>query len=130
MSVSVHAMWEGVLFTLSADCQGSESCRQAKNNYLNKRKSRVGITSRLERCHRCSSADFELLFTVQTRLKIANNPIFDSSSIHRSGATARMKTNLLKDNISIQFEVKLAGVLRVTFKLLLRIVPPLLRWMD
>ena len=43
-------------------------------------------------------------FTVQSRLKIANNPDFDSTSNHRASAIARMKTNLLKDNISIQFE--------------------------
>ena len=43
-------------------------------------------------------------FTAQPRLKIANNPNFVSTSIHCSAATARMKTNLLEDNISIQFE--------------------------
>ena len=43
-----------------------------------------------------------LLFS--QRLTIANNPNFGSTSIHRSAATARMKTNLLKGNISIQFE--------------------------
>ena len=43
-------------------------------------------------------------FTVQSWLKIANTPNFVSTSIHCSAATARMKTNLLKDNISIQFE--------------------------
>ena len=42
--------------------------------------------------------------TVQSKLKIANNPNFDSTSIHRSAATARMKTNLLKNKNSIQFE--------------------------
>ena len=101
-----------------------------KNNYLNKRK----IVSEPLLVWRGATgvpvliSNFCLLF--RPRLKIANNPNFDSTSIHRSGATARMKTNMLKDNISIQFEVKLVGVLRVTFKLLLRIVPPLLRWMD
>ena len=44
------------------------------------------------------------LFTVKSRLKIANNPKFVSTSLHCSAATARMKTNMLKDNISIQFE--------------------------
>ena len=44
------------------------------------------------------------IFSVQSRLKIANSPNFDSTSIHGSTATAKMKTNLLKDNISIQFE--------------------------
>ena len=34
----------------------------------------------------------------------ANNPTFDSTSIRRSAATARMKTNLLQDSVSIQFE--------------------------
>ena len=42
------------------------------------------------------------MFTVQSRLKIANNPNFDSTSIHCSAATARTKTNLLRDNISIK----------------------------
>ena len=111
--MSVHAMWEGVLFTLPVDCQGSENCRQAKNNYLNKRK--VVSESLLVWRGATGVPVLELLFTVQTRLKIANNPNFDSTSIHRSAATARMKTNLLKDNISIEFEVKLVGVLRVTF---------------
>ena len=45
-----------------------------------------------------------LNFTVQSRLKIANDPNFDSIPIHCSAAPARMKTNLLKDNISLQFE--------------------------
>ena len=44
------------------------------------------------------------IFTVQSRLKIANNPNFVSTSSHCFAATARMKTNLLKDNMSIQFE--------------------------
>ena len=49
--------------------------------------------------------DFDLkILTVQSRLKIANNPNFVLTSIHCSAATARMKTNLLNDNISIQFE--------------------------
>ena len=43
-------------------------------------------------------------FTVQSRLKIANNPNFVSTSFPCIAATARMKTNMLKDNISIQFE--------------------------
>ena len=43
-------------------------------------------------------------FTVQSRLKIANNPNFDSTSNRRAAPTARMKTNFLEDNISIQFE--------------------------
>ena len=47
----------------------------------------------------CAHFDLNCL-TVQSRLKIANNPNFDSTSIHSSP----MKTNLLKDNISIQFE--------------------------
>ena len=42
--------------------------------------------------------------TVQSRLKIANNPKFDSTSNHRAAAIARMKTNLLKNDISIQFD--------------------------
>ena len=42
--------------------------------------------------------------TVQSRLKIANNPNFDSTSNHRAAAIARMKTNLLQDTLSIQFE--------------------------
>ena len=64
----------------------------------------VGIIS-------CSEAkSFPLLIstfkkiTVQSRLKIANNPNFVSTSIHCPAATARMKTNLLKENISIQFD--------------------------
>ena len=44
------------------------------------------------------------IFTVQARLKIANKPNFDLTFIRCSAATARMKTNLLKDNVSIQFE--------------------------
>ena len=43
-------------------------------------------------------------FTVRSRLKIANNPNFDSTSNRRAAAIARMKTNLLKVNISLQFE--------------------------
>ena len=51
-----------------------------------------------------SCADFDLeIFTVLSRSKIADNANFDSTSVHCSAATARMKTNLLKDNISIQF---------------------------
>ena len=42
--------------------------------------------------------------TVQSRLQTANDPNFDSTSKHRAAAIGRMKTNLLKDNISIQFE--------------------------
>ena len=42
--------------------------------------------------------------TVQSRLKIAKNLNFDSTSNHRAAATAGMKTNLLKDNISIKLE--------------------------
>ena len=41
---------------------------------------------------------------VQSGLKIANDPNFVSTSIRCFAATARMKTNLSKDNISIQFE--------------------------
>ena len=82
------------------DCLGSESCQQAKKQLPEQEKNLVwrGATG------------FPVListlkiFTVQSRLKIANNPNFDSTSIHRSAATARMKTNLLKNNISIQFE--------------------------
>ena len=46
-------------------------------------------------------------FTVRSRKKIANNPNFGSTSIHCSAATAKMKTNLLKENISIQFKGEL-----------------------
>ena len=74
-------------------------------NYLNKIK---GICRNhfLSWGHRFPCADdFDLqILTVQTRLKIANDLNFDSTSIRSSGATARMKTNMLKDNISIQFE--------------------------
>ena len=69
-------------------------------------------------------------FTVKSRLKIANNPKFVSTSFHCSAATARMKTNMLKDNLSIQFEVNRIGVLLVFIKLLLGILPSLLCWMD
>ena len=43
------------------------------------------------------------IVTVQSRLKIANNPNFDPTS-NRRPSSARVNTNLLKDNISIQFE--------------------------
>ena len=66
---------------------------------------RDGTTSCLERCHRFPYTDFDLEnFTVQSRLKIANSPNFDSTSCHCSAATARMKTNSLQDYIFIQFE--------------------------
>ena len=49
--------------------------------------------------------DFDTkIVTVQSTSKIANNSNFVSTSIHCVVATARMKTNLLKYNISIQFE--------------------------
>ena len=57
-------------------------------------------------CDKFPCADeFDLTnFTVQSKLKIANNPNFVSTSIHSFAATAKMKTNLLEDSISIQFE--------------------------
>ena len=98
----------GKVFAPPVDCLGTERCWQAKNNYLiNGRKNAVGITSCcvVQLCDRFPCADFDFKkFTVQSRLKIANNPNFDSTSIHCSAATAKIKTNLLKDNISIQFE--------------------------
>ena len=49
--------------------------------------------------------DFDLkIFTVQSRLENANNHDFDWSFNHRAAAIARMKTNFVKDKISIQFE--------------------------
>ena len=69
----------------------------------------VGITSCcvVQLCDRFPCADdfdfFEKI-TVQSMLKLAINPNFVSTSIHCLVATARMKTNLLKDSISIQFE--------------------------
>ena len=103
LCASAHAVWEGVLFTLPVGCLGIESCQQAKNNYLNKRKCcRNHLMQQFLLCLGFPPLIF--FFTVQSRLKIANNPNFDSTFIHRSAATARMKTILLKDNISIQFE--------------------------
>ena len=55
----------------SVDCLGGESCQQAKNNYLIKRKDFVAITSG------CEATGFRVListlniFTLQSRLKIA-----------------------------------------------------------
>ena len=100
-----RAMREGVLFTPSVDCLGIESCQQTKNNDLDKRKN-------ICRNHcLCGAMGFPMLMISTLRsllfsrgLKIATNPNFDSTSIHCSAATARMKTNLLKDNSSIQFE--------------------------
>ena len=51
-----------------------------------------------------TAVEFDKNFlTVQSRLKIANNSNFESTS-NRRAASAWMKTNLSKDNISIQFE--------------------------
>ena len=52
------------------------------------------------------------IFTVQSRLKIARKPNFDSTSNHRAAPSTRMKTNMLvwlKDKISIQFEDQLCS---------------------
>ena len=95
-------VWEVYLFTLLiVDCQGIGSFRQAKNNYLKKKKD-----CRNHFCNRFSYACIGLstYFSVQSRLKIANNPNYDSTSHRCAAPGARMKTNLLKDNISIQFE--------------------------
>ena len=96
---------EGVLFTLPVDFLGSEICRQAKNNHLNKRK----IVSESLLVWRGATGFPVPISTLQIllfshRLTIANDPNLGSTSIHRSAATARMKTNFLKGNISIQFE--------------------------
>ena len=126
--VSVHAMWEGVLFTPSP----SIACRQAKNNYLNNERKMLS-ESLLVVCLDCATSFPVLMistvnkFTVQSGWQIANNPNFDSTSIHCPAATAKMKTNLL-DNISIQFEGEPKGVPLVLIKLLLRIMPSLLCW--
>ena len=58
------------------------------------------------------------------------NPNIDSTSIHFSAATARMKTNLLKDNISIQFEVEICNRTPRDLQTVLRILSFLMRWMD
>ena len=95
-------VWEGVLFTLPVGSLGIESCRQAKNNNPNKRKCcRNHLMQQVLLCLWFRPLKF---FTVQSRLKIANTPNFVSTSIHCSAATAKMRTNLLKDNVSIQFE--------------------------
>ena len=80
-----------------------ESCRQAKNNHLNSEKKDLS-ESRLVVWFNCATSLLLLMistfkfFTAQFRSKIANNPNFDSTSIHCSVGTARMKTNLLKNN--------------------------------
>ena len=126
---SVHAVWEVLLLTLPVGCLGIESCRQAKNNNLNKRKCcRNHFMQQVPLCLWFRPKKF---FTVQSRLKIANNPNFDSTSNRRAAAIARMKTNLLKDNISIQFEGEpYEVVLLGTFKLLSIILSCLVCCMD
>ena len=63
------------------------------------RKKTVGITSCcvVGLCDRFPGADDSDLknSAVHSKLKIAKNPNFDSTFIHCSAATARMKTNLL-----------------------------------
>ena len=107
--MSVHACEKVFCSHPPVDCLGIESCRQAKNNSLNKRK-RILSESLLVLWFKCATG-FDVLmissikmFTVQSRLKIANNPNFDSTAIRCSAATARMKTNMLRDRMSIQFE--------------------------
>ena len=84
-------------------------CRLPGKNYLNNERKKLSESLLVVRFN-CATGfpcadDFDLkCFTVPSRLKIANNPNFVSASIYCSAATARMKTNLLKDNISIQFE--------------------------
>ena len=73
--MSVHAMWEGVLFTppsIAWDLKVA-SKRKTTNHFL------------FEEVPQVSCADFDLKnVTVQSRLKIANNPNFDSTSIPSS----------------------------------------------
>ena len=125
--MSVHAMWEGVLFTPPVDClPASEKQLPERETMLSE--------SLLVVCFDCATSFPVLMIstvnkiTVQSGWQIANNPNFDSTSIHCSAATAKMKTNLLKDNISIQFEGEPKGVPLVLIKLLLRIMPSLLCW--
>ena len=127
VSVSVHALWESVLFTLPVDCLGSESCQQAKNKYLNK-KNRVGITSCLERCDRFPSADFELeisLFRQGSRSLIIPTLIRLPFIILLPLWGWRWTFWRIKPPCSSRVNL----VLFVTFKSLLRILPSLLRWM-
>ena len=86
--VSVRAVWAGVLFTPPVDCLGAESCRQAKNNHLNnERKKKMSESLSccvVQQCDKFPCADdfdLENFFTDQSRLKIAKNPNFDSTSI-------------------------------------------------
>ena len=122
---------EGVLFTLTVDCPGIESCRQAKNNYLNKIKT-IFRNHFLLWSHRFPYADdFDRKFyTVQFRLKIDNNPNFDSISIHCSAAMRGRRRTRWRTISPSSSKVNRFGVLLVFIKLLLRILPSLLCWMD